>query len=101
MPDADLILFYKVGPSPSTWWGMLKRSKDNGLTWSEAEKLPDGIYGPIKNKPVLLNNGTLLCPTSSEDKGWRVHFEMTKDAGKTWNYVLPPRKTKGGVCILK
>lgn len=84
MPDAELILFYKVGPSPSTWWGMLKRSKDNGLTWSEAEKLPDGIYGPIKNKPVLLNNGTLLCPTSSEDKGWRVHFEMTKDAGKTW-----------------
>lgn len=84
MPGKELILFYKVGPSPSTWWGMLKRSKDNGLTWSAAERLPEGIYGPIKNKPVLLKNGTLLCPTSSEDHGWRVHFEMTKDGGKTW-----------------
>ena len=84
MPGAELILFYKVGPSPSTWWGMLKRSFDGGKTWSAAEKLPDGIYGPIKNKPVLLQDGTLLCPTSSEDNGWRVHFEMTKDAGKTW-----------------
>ncbi|MDP1814277.1 MAG: sialidase family protein [Leadbetterella sp.] len=84
MPGAELILFYKVGPSPSTWWGMLKRSFDGGKTWSAAEKLPDGIYGPIKNKPELLSDGTLLCPTSSEDNGWRVHFEMTKDAGKTW-----------------
>jgi predicted neuraminidase len=84
MPGSELILFYKVGPSPSTWWGMLKRSYDAGKTWSAAEKLPDGIYGPIKNKPVLLSDGTLLCPTSSEDNGWRVHFEMTKDAGKTW-----------------
>ena len=84
MPKGDLLLFYKVGPSPSDWWGMLKRSTDGGLTWSSAEKLPDGILGPIKNKPVLLKDGTLLCPTSSEHDGWRVHFEMTKDAGKTW-----------------
>lgn len=84
VPNGELILFYKVGPSPSTWWGMLKRSTDGGITWSAAEKLPDGIYGPIKNKPVLLSDGTLLCPTSSEDNGWRVHFEMTKDWGKTW-----------------
>ena len=84
MPNAELILFYKVGPSPSKWWGMLKRSFDGGITWSAAEKLPKGIYGPIKNKPELLSDGTLICPTSSENKGWRVHFEMTKDAGKTW-----------------
>jgi predicted neuraminidase len=84
MPRGELLLFYKVGPSPSTWWGMLKRSSDGGRTWSAAEKLPDEILGPIKNKPVLLKNGTLLCPTSSEHDGWRVHFEMTTDAGKTW-----------------
>jgi predicted neuraminidase len=84
MPKGELLLFYKVGPSPSTWWGMLKRSFDGGKTWSDAEKLPEGIVGPIKNKPELLADGTLICPTSSEDNGWRVHFEMTKDAGKTW-----------------
>ncbi|GAB3996341.1 exo-alpha-sialidase [Spirosoma daeguense] len=84
VPNGELLLFYKVGPSPSTWWGLLKRSKDNGKTWSAAEKLPDDIVGPIKNKPVLLPSGVLLCPTSSEDHNWRVHFEMTSDLGKTW-----------------
>ena len=89
MPKAELLLFYKVGLSPSTWWGMLKRSTDGGKTWSEAERLPDGILGPIKNKPVLLSDGTLLCPSSSEHDGWRVHFETTKDAGKTWRKTEP------------
>lgn len=89
MPKGELLLFYKVGPSPAEWWGMLKRSTDGGKTWSAAEKLPDGILGPIKNKPVLLKDGTLLCPTSSEHDGWRVYFEMTKDGGKTWTKTEP------------
>ncbi|GAB3013394.1 sialidase family protein [Spirosoma pulveris] len=84
VPKGELLLFYKVGPSPSTWWGMLKRSADGGKTWSAAERLPDGIAGPIKNKPVLLASGVLLCPSSSEDHNWRVHFEQTSDWGKTW-----------------
>ncbi|GAA4469467.1 exo-alpha-sialidase [Nibrella saemangeumensis] len=84
VPNRELILFYKVGPSPSTWWGLLKRSTDGGKTWSEAERLPDGILGPIKDKPVLLANNTLLCPSSSEHDNWRVHFETTNDWGKTW-----------------
>ena len=83
-PKGELLLFYKVGPSPSTWWGMLKRSLDGGKTWSDAERLPDGILGPIKNKPVLLASGALLCPSSSEKSNWRVHFEQTSDWGKTW-----------------
>src|SRR5262249_11153163 len=37
IPDGPLLLFYKVGPSPSRWWGMLKRSSDEGVTWSAAE----------------------------------------------------------------
>lgn len=85
MPQGELLLFYKVGPTPRDWWGMMRRSMDGGKTWSNAEVLPEGILGPIKNKPVLLKDGTLLCPTSSEDKGWRVHFEMTKDGGRTWS----------------
>ena len=32
----------------------------------------------------MLNNGELLCPTSTEHAGWRVHFEFTKDDGETW-----------------
>ena len=53
-------------------------------------RLPEGILGPIKNKPVQLGrNGGLLCPTSTEDGGWRVHFERTDDLGKTWRRIGP------------
>lgn len=83
-----LMLFYKVGPSPSTWWGELKTSSDGGKTWSAAQKLPKGIYGPIKNKPVQLPNGDILCPTSNETdekpSKWAIYFERTGDLGKTW-----------------
>jgi predicted neuraminidase len=84
MPGGPLVLFYKVGPSPSTWWGMLVRSDDGGKNWSKPEKLPDDIPGPIKNKPILLADGRLLSGSSTEDHGWRVHMEWTSDAGKTW-----------------
>jgi predicted neuraminidase len=57
---------------------------DGGKTWSKPRRLPDGIAGPIKNKPVELGDGELLCPSSTEDNGWRVHFERTADLGKTW-----------------
>jgi predicted neuraminidase len=79
-----MLLFYKVGPSPSTWWGMMTTSADGGKTWSKQRKLPQGILGPIKNKPIELDDGTLLCPSSTEDAGWRVHLESTSDQGQTW-----------------
>ena len=84
VPEGPLLLFYKVGPNPSAWWGMLIESHDHGQTWSVPRRLPEGILGPVKNKPILLGDGRLLCPTSSEDDGWRVHFEWTTDNGKTW-----------------
>jgi len=84
VPRGSLQLYYKVGPSPSTWWGMLIESTDGGKTWSKPVRLPDDIAGPIKNKPVLLRDGRLLCGSSTEDKGWRVHMEWTADSGKTW-----------------
>ncbi len=82
--SAPLMLFYKVGPSPSSWWGMMMTSEDGGQTWSKPQRLPKGIVGPIKNKPVQLPNGDILCPSSVENHGWEVHFERTEDGGKTW-----------------
>ena len=84
-----LLLFYKIGPSPHSWWGMLITSTDGGKTWSPPRRLPQGIFGPIKDKPVQLGNGDLLCPSSTEDKGWRVHFERTRDLGQTWHATQP------------
>ena len=89
--EGPLMLFYKVGPSPQEWWGMLMTSDDDGHTWSDPRRLPEGILGPIKNKPVQLADGTILCPTSSESEadGWTVHFELTRDSGRTWTRIGP------------
>lgn len=84
-----LLLFYKVGPSPSEWWGMMTTSTDNGATWTNTRRLPAGILGPIKNKPVRLKDGSLLSGSSTENAGWVVHMEVTKDLGKTWQRSEP------------
>jgi predicted neuraminidase len=88
-PHGDLYLFYKVGPSPSQWWGEWKRSADSGRTWSAPLRLPEGILGPVKNKPLLLAGGRLLCGSSTEHDGWRIHLESTSDWGKTWVKSAP------------
>jgi predicted neuraminidase len=80
-----LMLFYKVGPSPAKWWGMMITSTDDGKTWSKPQRLPDRILGPIKDKPVQLANGDILCGSSTENSGRKVHFEWTSDLGKTWS----------------
>lgn len=82
--QGPLLLFYKVGPTPRDWWGMLKTSVDGGQTWGPGHRLPEGFLGPIKNKPIELADGSLLCPSSTEHDGWRVHFERTPDQGVTW-----------------
>ena len=89
VPGGDLLLFFKVGPSPSQWKGMLISSSDGGTTWSVPRALPEGYIGPVKNKPVLLENGNLLSGSSTEGSGWIIHFEITPDFGKTWKKVGP------------
>jgi predicted neuraminidase len=72
----NVTLFYKVGPSPSTWWGEKVQSHDGGRTWGKAEKLAKDYLGPVKNKPLVLKDGTLVCGSSTEHDGWRLHFEL-------------------------
>jgi predicted neuraminidase len=88
----DIMLFYKVGPSPPSWQGELKTSSDGGKTWSKAQKLPfsEGIIGPVKNKPVQLLDGTIISGSSLEGPpGWRVHVERSTDNAKTWTHIGP------------
>jgi predicted neuraminidase len=99
MPDGTLSLFYKVGPSPQRWWGMVRTSRDHARTWSDARRLPDGILGPIKNKPVRLSDDTLVSSSSTESPDrpstWRVQFERSVDAGRTWTVSAPPASADG------
>lgn len=98
VPNGELILFYKIGPKPAAWKGFMKTSNDGGKTWSAQQSLPDGILGPVKNKPVLLKNGNLLCPSSNESSGWKVHMETTTDNGKTWkSLVVADGDTHGAI----
>lgn len=107
--NGPLMLFYKVGPSPKDWWGMVKTSDDHGHTWSDAVRLPDGIYGPIKNKPVELPDGTIVSPCSVEkiedadDDGLRaakaakgeeqaVGSEKAKSTPNSAPLPVPPRR---------
>jgi len=94
-PDnGPLFLFYKVGPSPSEWWGMLITSRDQGYTWSDPLKMGKSrhgdLLGPIKNQPLQLPNGTIISPTSMEFENttgedfWRVYFEISQDQGLSW-----------------
>ncbi len=83
-----LLLFFKVGPTPDGWWGEIIVSEDNGRTWKDRRRLPPTVMGPIKNKPVQLADGRILCPSSSEHAGWRVHVEVARGADD-WEVIGP------------
>jgi predicted neuraminidase len=87
--SGPLWLFYKVGPSPSEWWGMAMSSGDGGRNWTTPQRLPAGILGPIKNKPVQLENGDVIAGSSTESAGWQIHFERSTDNGRTWTATPP------------
>jgi len=83
--DHVLWLYYKFGPNPSEWTGARRWSRDGGKTWSAAEHLPAGILGPIKNKPLVLTDGTIVSGTSMESyDAWTSWVERSLDGGRSW-----------------
>jgi alpha-L-rhamnosidase len=96
----EVMLFYKVFKPGSEFMGRVKTSSDGGRTWSEARKVGDGLLGPVKNKPIQLDDGTILSPSSIEDShGWLVHIEHSTDGGNTWKFIGPinPRAKIGAI----
>ena len=94
-----LMLFFKAGPREPEWWGEVQTSTNGGRTWSAPRRLPDGILGPIKNKPVQLANGTIISPSRTEAfrpgpkskpvDFWQAHLELSTDGGQEWTKVGP------------
>ena len=98
VPGGELQLYYKIGWCVADWSGWMISSTNGGKTWSKPHALPEGILGPIKNKPVALHNPkaksgyTLLCPSSDEKHGWNLQFELTDDWGHTWRSFVPEQE---------
>ena len=88
--DGRLWLYYKFGPNPSTWTAARKWSSDEGKTWSEAEHLPAGLIGPVRAKPLILKDGTIVSGSSAEAyRSWAAWIERSNDGGKTWVKIGP------------
>lgn len=83
-----LYLFYKKGETVHNWQTAFCTSCDQGLSWGEEIDLPncDNIpQGPVKNKPVLLSNGTWLAGTSLETpKYWSSFAALSHSKGRSW-----------------
>lgn len=83
-----ITLFFKVGKEIDFWETWFKVSKDNGKTWSDARELlpgDKGGRGPVRNKPIILSDGTWLAPSSNElNKVWNAFVDRSEDGGKSW-----------------
>ena len=82
-----IFLFFKVGKEIETWEAWVQTSDDNGETWSTAYELVKGDKGgrgPVKNKPIILSDGSWLAGSSHEEKGYHVFVDRSNDNGKTW-----------------
>jgi len=87
-PQGQVLLFFKVGPTVPTWHTWTMTSDDDGRTWSDPHELVPGDdlpRGPVKNKPIVLSDGTWMAPSSTEtDDTWDVFVDRTEDGGRTW-----------------
>jgi predicted neuraminidase len=87
----DVMCFYKC---PDINTGEVVSSSDGGLTWSDWRAVGEGLTGPIVNKPVQLDDGTIISPSSEQEggsgrEGWTIHVERSTDNGLTWTKIGP------------
>lgn len=83
----QIFLFYKVGESTENWKTFVKKSYDDGMTWSVEQELvkgDEGGRGPVKNKPILLKSGAIIAPASIEADKWYCFVDRSEDNCSTW-----------------
>ncbi len=93
-PSGRVLLFYKVGSSPRDWFGYYIYSDDACKTWSKPVSLPEGFIGPVRSKPIYLENGDIIMPSSQEvtSRGaWSIHFEKADANLKNWSVSAPEK----------
>ena len=82
-PDRTLTLFYKVGPSPQTWWGMVRTSRDGGRTWSRRGACPTA--SSARSRTSRSGSPTARCSpgSSTERTSGRARGASTSSAAPT------------------
>ena len=80
-------LFFKVGRVIPQWKTWTCVTTDDGLTWSEPVPYPAETddWGPVRNKPLMLEDGSMLAPDSVETTAeWRPRIDFSCDHGETF-----------------
>ena len=102
MQNGDAGLFYLVRYPDDRLLMYLKRSGDEGRTWSDAVLCtPEGAYFVVNNDRVIrLSNGDILIPAAQHKKSGSCFdaasdavFFLSHDDGRTWE------KAPGKVCM--
>ncbi len=87
-PEGKVYLFFKVGKTIDLWETWYMTSEDAGKTWTaptELVKGDKGGRGPVRNKPIVLSDGTWLAGASNENnKVWNAFVDRSEDGGKIW-----------------
>ena len=88
--DGRLWLYYKFGLHPDRWTAARCWSQDEGATWSDREYLPAGLYGPVRAKPLMTAEATVVSGTSVETYlSWACWIERSTDNGLSWSKIGP------------
>lgn len=86
-PQNSIQLYFKVGMEIPQWQTYVTISKDKGKNWSSPVEIVPGDKGgrgPVRNKIIVLADGTWLAGASHEEGKWDVFFDRSTDQGKTW-----------------
>ena len=85
--DQKVFLFYKKGRKIVHWRTYIRISQDGGRTFGKEQELITGDIGgrgPVRNKPIQLQNGRILCPASVEGKEWKAFVDISENNGESF-----------------
>lgn len=83
--DGGLTLFFSTG----LLGGELMVSRDNGVSWSGRRKLPDGITGAVRGKPLPARDDAVIVPSSRLMRNglFEVRMETGDESFQNWKSV--------------
>ncbi len=79
--DSHLALVHSAGWEGESWLPWIQWSSDRGATWSEPTRLPEGMRGPDRNRPLRVANGAWLHPSTARGG---VHLEISNASLTQW-----------------